>query len=89
MVNSRAASETSSESDREHSVSQGERVTVNLTGKAAESLRRLQERTGYKKTDCINRALIIYEQMEEWSREPGGVYRRETPDGELMQIKFL
>ncbi|MFI0368576.1 hypothetical protein ACH35V_11895 [Actinomadura sp. 1N219] len=70
-------------------VPQPERVTINLTGKAVQSLQRLQELTGYNKTDCINRALIIAGEIEGMSREPGAVYWRESPDSDLMLVRFV
>ncbi|WP_165966273.1 hypothetical protein [Actinomadura sp. 7K534] len=95
MTNSRAASDNSGgtmdadDPHRAEAVPQGERVTVNLTGKAVQSLQRLQELTGYNKTDCINRALIIANEVENMSREPGAVYWRETPDSDLMLVRFV
>ncbi|MEV4674695.1 MULTISPECIES: hypothetical protein [Actinomadura] len=103
MTTSRAASETSGGSmdaddpgraapagnPRAEAVPHSERVTVNLTGKAVQALQRLQEQTGYNKTDCINRALIIAGEIEGMSREPGAFYWRETPDSDLMLVRFV
>jgi hypothetical protein len=74
---------------RTEAVPQPERVTVNLTGKAVQALQRLQELTGYNKTDCINRALIIAADVEGMSRHPGAVYWRENPDSDLMLVRFV
>jgi hypothetical protein len=74
---------------RADAVPQSERVTVNLTGKAVQALQRLQEQTGYNKTDCINRALIIAGEIEGMSREPGAFYWRETPKSDLMLVRFV
>lgn len=86
MTNDRAASDApgtgrdpAAPSRRAEAVPQNERVTINLTGKAVQALQRLQEQTGYNKTDCINRALIIAGEIENMSREPGAVYWRKTP----------
>ncbi|HEY8479331.1 MAG TPA: hypothetical protein VIL71_05810 [Spirillospora sp.] len=95
MTDSRAASGTSGgrgntgDQPRTEPMPQNERVTINLTGKAVQALQRLQELTGYNKTDCINRALIIAAEVEGMSREPGAVYWRETPDSELMLVRFV
>lgn len=94
MTNSRRASDTSGGSmdageHRTEAVPQSERVTINLTGKAVQALQRLQDLTGYNKTDCINRALIIANEVEGMSREPGAVYWRETPDSDLMLVRFV
>jgi hypothetical protein len=91
MPNSRAASGTSGDETaaRADTVPQGERVTLNLTGKAVQALQRLQTLTGYNKTDCINRALIIAADVERMSREPGAVYWRETPESDLMLVRYV
>ncbi|MEU8802103.1 hypothetical protein [Spirillospora sp. NPDC048819] len=96
MTNSRAAADTSGggmdaddPAHRTEAVPQSERVTINLTGKAVQALQRLQELTGYNKTDCINRALIIASEVETMSREPGAVYWRETPESDLMLVRFV
>ncbi|MEV5827517.1 hypothetical protein AB0L25_18290 [Spirillospora sp. NPDC052242] len=87
MTNARA--DENAPQVRAEAVPQGERVTINLTGKAVQALQRLQEMTGYNKTDCINRALIISAEIERMSREPGAVYWRETPDSDLMLVRFV
>ena len=96
MTNFRAAFETSDgamDADdpgrRADGAPQNERVTVNLTGKAVQALQRLQEQTGYNKTDCINRALIIANEIENMSRTPGSLYWRETPESDLMLVRFV
>ena len=95
MTNSRAASDTSDQNmsaddpHRAEAMPQSERVTINLTGKAVQALQRLQDLTGYNTTDCINRALIIAAEVERMSREPGAVYWRETPDSDLMLVRFV
>ncbi|SFN05712.1 MULTISPECIES: hypothetical protein [Actinomadura] len=96
MTNNRAASDApgtgrdpAAPSHRAEAVPQNERVTINLTGKAVQALQRLQEQTGYNKTDCINRALIIAGEIENMSREPGAVYWRKTPDSDLMLVRFV
>ncbi|MBD2898352.1 hypothetical protein ABT299_42790 [Spirillospora sp. NPDC000708] len=90
MPNPRAASDTPGDAaPRAEGVPQNERVTLNLTGKAVQALQRLQDMTGYNKTDCINRALIIAAEVERMSREPGAVYWRETPASDLMLVRFV
>ncbi|MFB4310823.1 hypothetical protein [Actinomadura sp. GTD37] len=96
MTNSRAASAASGgpadaedPGRRADAVPQSERVTVNLTGKAVQALQLLQEQTGYNKTDCINRALIIAGEIEGMSRDPGAFYWREAPDSDLMLVRFV
>src|SRR5215468_9911910 len=51
------------------------RVTVNLTRQAVEALEALCERTGYSKTDVINRAIQIYKVMEpRFDPKDGGLH---------------
>ena len=38
-----------------------DRVNVALIGEAVDALAKLQERTGLKKVDLVNRALLVYE----------------------------
>lgn len=65
MTNSRAASDTSDQNmsaddpHRAEAMPQSERVTINLTGKAVQALQRLQDLTGYNKTDCIDRKSVV------------------------------
>ena len=92
MTDSRASSEAPDAKDpgrRADTAPTSDRVTVNLTGKAVQALQRLQYLTDYNKTDCINRALIIAGEIEEMSREPGAFYWRETPDSDLMLVRFV
>jgi hypothetical protein len=66
-----------------------ERVTVNLTVRAARALELATEITGDTKTDTINRALQIYAFMEQVIANGGAVYVREGPDSELERLKVF
>jgi hypothetical protein len=66
-----------------------ERVTVNLTGRAADSLEQAAKLTGNSKTDTINRALQVYAYLEQVTNDGGSIYVRESPDGELQLIKMF
>jgi len=66
-----------------------ERVTVNLTVRAARALNQAAELTGDSKTDTINRALQIYAYLEQITHNGGAIYVRETPDGEPQLIKMF
>jgi hypothetical protein len=66
-----------------------ERVTVNLTGRAADALDQAAKLTGNSKTDTINRALQIYAYLEQVANDGGAIYVRESPDGELQLIKMF
>jgi len=66
----------------------GERVTVNLSAKAAEALHEVATNNGDTKTDTINRALLIYAYLERVVRDGGKIYVREQ-GGDLEGIKFV
>lgn len=66
-----------------------ERITVNLTPRAAQALDRLVELTGDSKTDSINRALQAYALIEEAQQAGGSAYLRETPGSELERLRFF
>jgi hypothetical protein len=66
-----------------------ERITVNLTPKAADGLRRLQERTGLSKTDLINRAVLVYEFIESHLSAGYDLLIREPKSGEIEVIRIL
>jgi hypothetical protein len=66
-----------------------ERVTVNLSARAARALQIATDLTGESKTDAINRALQIYAFLEKIADHGGAVYARETPDAELERLKIF
>src|SRR5690348_4970946 len=45
-----------------------DRITVALIPKAGEDLQRLQDRTSLSKTDIVNRAITLYEFIDEQNR---------------------
>lgn len=63
-----------------------ERVTVNLTERAAQALRLAAELNSDSKTDTINRALQMYAFMKQVQAQGGAVYVRQRPDSELKQL---
>jgi hypothetical protein len=65
-----------------------ERVTVNLTAKAAEALAEAVRLTRDSKTDTVNKALIIYAMLQQLQASEGAVYVREK-DGELERLRLL
>lgn len=67
----------------------GERVTVNLTEKAAQAMGEIVEITGDNKTDSINRALIIYAEFVRVIQDGGAVYLREAGAREPERVRFL
>lgn len=66
-----------------------ERVTVNLTARAARALELATKLTGDSKTDTINRALQIYAFLEETSAEGGAIYVREGKGTELERLRIF
>jgi hypothetical protein len=65
------------------------RVSVNLLPKAAAVLDDAIQLSGYSQTDTINRALQAYAFLLKALARGGGVYVRETADGELFRVEFL
>jgi hypothetical protein len=66
-----------------------ERITVALIPKAAEDLQRLQDRTSLSKTDIANRAITLYEFIDEQLRAGREVLIRDTKTGETQIVRFL
>jgi len=65
------------------------RVTVNLTPKAYEALQRSCEATRDTKTDTINRALLVYELIQQLSEQGGGSLTMVNRNGEKERIHLL
>lgn len=66
-----------------------DRVTVTLIPKAAEDLQRLQESTGLSKTDIVNRAIRLYEFIEEQLRLGRDVLTRDQVTGQVEKIQIF
>jgi len=67
----------------------GERVTVNLTPRAAKALDEAVALTGDNKTDTVNRALQVYSYVEQALHAGGDLYVRRSPDAEPELVKVL
>ncbi len=65
-----------------------DRVNVALIAEAVEALGRLQERTGLKKVDLVNRALLIYEFVDAEMRAGNKVLLRD-PEGRDQLVKIF
>jgi hypothetical protein len=65
------------------------RVTVNLTPKAYEALQRSCEMSRDTKTDTINRALLVYELIQQLSEQGGGSLTMVNRNGEKERIHLL
>ena len=66
-----------------------ERITVALIPKAAADLQQLQDRTGYSKTDIANRAITLYEFIDEQIRAGRDVLIRDNATKETQILRFL
>jgi hypothetical protein len=64
-----------------------ERVTFNLTPRTQAALERVTDTTGDSKTDILNRAVQIYDYLEEAWRHGGHVYVQRDPDGQLELLR--
>jgi hypothetical protein len=66
-----------------------ERITVNLTPRAAEALNQACKLTGDSKTDSVNRALLVYAYLEEIMQHGGSIYLKSAKDAELERLHFF
>jgi hypothetical protein len=66
-----------------------QRITVNLVARASEALQRVSQRTGDSRTDTINRAIQIYDYLDDVISRGGDVYVRESKDSDLQLVKIL
>jgi hypothetical protein len=66
-----------------------ERVTVNLTPRSVRALHNIVAWTGHNKTDAINRALQVYEFVQQVMEDGGSVHVRQGQDAELERLTFF
>lgn len=66
-----------------------ERITVALVPKVAEELQRLQDRTSLSKTDLANRAITLYEYINDQVSAGKEVLIRDKETGETQGILIL
>jgi hypothetical protein len=66
-----------------------DRITVALVPKAGMSLQQLHERTGLSKTDLVNRAITLYDFIEESLRDGRDVLVRDKKTGEQQTVVLL
>ena len=66
-----------------------ERITVALIPKAGADLQHLQDKTGLSKTDLVNRAVSLYEFIEESMRAGREVLIRDKATGETQAVVFF
>ncbi|MFL6126899.1 hypothetical protein [Actinophytocola sp.] len=79
---------TAATSERQPSVA-AERVTVNLTPRSVRAMGNLVNWTGYTKTDTINRALQIYEFIQQIMENGGTVHVRQAEGAEPERLTFF
>jgi hypothetical protein len=65
-----------------------DRVNVALIAEAVDALAKLQERTGLKKVDLVNRALLVYEFVDAELKAGNQVLVRD-PDGRDQLVKIF
>lgn len=63
-----------------------ERVTVNLTQRAARALETLTKLTGDTRTDAVNRALQVHAYLEQTLAGGGVVQVRRSPESEFERM---
>jgi hypothetical protein len=73
----------------EGSQSSGDRIAVTLIPKAAQGLRLLQERTSLSKTDLTNRAITLYEFVDDQLRSGHDIIARDQATGETKLVKLI
>ncbi|MEV4893896.1 hypothetical protein ACIBHY_51580 [Nonomuraea sp. NPDC050547] len=66
-----------------------ERVTVNLTQRAARALEEAVELSGDSKTDIINRALQVYAYLERIDHDGGKVYVHDPDQEHPERLRFF
>jgi len=66
-----------------------DRITVGLVTRAAEDLERTQTRTGFSKTDIVNRALSLYDFLDAALAAGDEVILRRKGSGECELIRLL
>jgi hypothetical protein len=64
------------------------RMTIGLIPAAADALDRIKDRHGYKSVDAVNRALVVYELVDE-ALAAGKEMRFVSPDGTIELIKII
>jgi hypothetical protein len=66
-----------------------ERITVALIPKAAADLQNLQDNTSLSKTDLVNRAISLYEFIDEQMRAGRDLLIRDNGAGETQLVRLL
>ena len=67
----------------------GARITVPLIPKTWNELLRLQDRTRLSKTDVVNRAITLYEFVDERTRAGQEILIRDTQTQETQLVRLI
>ena len=73
----------------EGSQSSGDRITVTLIAKATADLRLLHGRTGLSKADLMNRAIILYEFVDDQLGSGHDIIARNQATGETQLVRLI
>jgi hypothetical protein len=66
-----------------------ERITVALISKAVADLQRLQDRTGLSKTDLVNRAISLYEFIDQQISANQNLLLRDKTTGDTQLVQLI
>lgn len=66
-----------------------DRITIALIPKAGDDLLRLQARTSLSKTDVVNRAITLYEFVDERTRAGQEILIRDTQTQETQLVRLI
>lgn len=66
-----------------------DRITVALIPRAGADLQLLQDRTSLSKTDCVNRAITLYEFIDAQQRAGRDLLVRDAKTGEIQTVLIL
>jgi hypothetical protein len=69
--------------------SPSDRITVALIPKAVADLQRLQDSTGLSKTDLVNRAIALYQFIDEQIKANKDLLLRDGKTGETQLVRLL
>ncbi len=81
--------ERSTATEHPTSTTTAERTTTNLTPRSVRAMNNLVSWTGYTKTDTINRALQIYEFIQQITENGGSLHIRQTDGAELERLTLF
>lgn len=65
-----------------------QRVTISLTKKSVERVKRLSEKHEDTKTDTINRAIALYDMLDE-IEDGAGLYTRDSVTGSWIKLRLV